>query len=351
MMVAPGTPMVAADPRSDARWLALASSAEGSLFTSPPWIRAVCDTYDFTPQALIVTDTEGRPTDGFAWVPISDIRGDRIVSLPFSDRAEPFVADPATWSLLSDAVLHAGVPLTIRCLDDAAPTVDRRLVRTGEAAWQATPLGRPLAELRQSFSSAARRNLATAERNRVIAEASTGLEAVRVYHQLHVSTRKNKYRLLAQPVSFFERIWEEFSALDGIVTVIARVDDEPVAGALYLVWHDVLYYKFGASLAGALPLRPNDMVTWTAIRWAAERGLRLLDWGLSDLDQLGLVAYKRKWASEERRILTVRSTNHGSNNRRDIGQLLGELTQLLTDDEVPDHISARAGSLLYRYFA
>jgi CelD/BcsL family acetyltransferase involved in cellulose biosynthesis len=350
-MVAPGTPMVAADPRTDSRWLVLASSADGLLFTSPPWIRAVCQTYEFTPQARIVTDADGRPTDGFAWVPISDIRGDRLVSLPFSDRADPVLADPAMWSPLVDDVLGAGVPLTIRCLDGAVPTVDDRLVRTGEAAWHGTPLDRPLPELYRSISSAARRNIATADRNGVHVEAATGLDAVRIYHQLHVSLRKHKYRLLAQPFSLFERIWQEFSVHNGIVTLLARVDGEPIAGAVYLVWNDVLYYKFGASLAGTLSLRPNDALFWTALRWASERGLRVLDWGLSDLDQPGLVAYKRKWASEERRILTLSSMSQGPNTHRDPGQLLGELTRLLTDDAVPDHITEQAGALLYRYFA
>ena len=85
--------VVLADPRTDPRWHALVSGSQGSLFTSPPWIRSVCDTYGFTPQASIVTDAGGCPTDGFAWVPISDIRGERLVSLPFSDRAEPVVTD------------------------------------------------------------------------------------------------------------------------------------------------------------------------------------------------------------------------------------------------------------------
>jgi CelD/BcsL family acetyltransferase involved in cellulose biosynthesis len=342
--------MVVADPRTDGRWLELASSAEGSLFTSPPWIRAVCETYEFTPQARIVTDPEGRPTDGFAWVPISDIRGDRLVSLPFSDRAEPFVADPATWSPLLDEVLRTRVPLTIRCLDGAVPTVDDRLVRTGEAAWQGTPLDRPLPELYRSIKSAARRNIAKADRNRVHVEAATGLDAVRIFYRLHLSLRKNKYRLLAQPFSLFERIWHEFSVRDGIVTFLARVNGEPIAGAVYLVWNDVLYYKFGASLTDALSLRPNDALAWTALRWASERRIRLLDWGLSDLDQPGLVRYKRKWASEEQRIVTLQSMGQDSNNRHDPGHLLAELTRLLTDDVVPDHITERAGSLLYRYF-
>jgi hypothetical protein len=343
--------VIVADPRSDPRWHTLAATTDGSLFTSPPWIRSVCDTYGFTPQARIIIDAEGQPTDGFAWVPIGDIRGERLISLPFSDRAEPVVSDPAMWSSLADDALGTEAPLQIRCLDDAVPTADARLVRVEEAAWHCSPLGAPVPELYRSLNSAARRNIAAADRNGVQVEAVTGMDGISVYHRLHVSLRKYKYRLLAQPFALFERIWDEFSVHDGIVTFLAYVSGEPIAGAVYLAWNDALYYKFGASLAGTLPLRPNDAVFWRALCWASERGFRQLDWGLSDLDQPGLIAYKRKWASEERRIVTLRSASSDSPNRRDAGTLLGELTRLFTDDAVPDHITEQAGCLLYRYFA
>jgi CelD/BcsL family acetyltransferase involved in cellulose biosynthesis len=343
--------MAAVDPRSDPRWHTLASTAEGSLFTSPPWIRSVCDTYGFAPEARIVTDAAGRATGGFVWVPVSDIRGDRLVSLPFSDRAEPIGADGSTWSHLVNDALRTDAPLRIRCLDTAVPAADARLVRAEEAAWHCTPLDAPVPEIYRSLSSAARRNIAAAERNGVHVEAVTGMDAVRIYHRLHVLLRKYKYRLLAQPFAFFERIWQEFSTNDGIVTFLAYVNGEPIAGSVYLAWNDALYYKFGASLAGTLQLRPNDALAWSALRWASERGFRALDWGLSDLDQPGLVAYKRKWASEERRIVTLLPMNRDPNNGRDADHLLGELTRLLTDDVVPDQITESAGALLYRYFS
>ena len=110
--------VIAVDPRTDVRWQALAAKDQGSLFTSPPWIRAVCDTYGFTPQARIFTDAAGCPTDGFAWVPISDIRGDRMVSLPFSDRAEPFIADRMAWSFLVDDALRAEMQGVARRIGD-----------------------------------------------------------------------------------------------------------------------------------------------------------------------------------------------------------------------------------------
>ena len=72
---------------------------------------------------------------------------------------------------------------------------------------------------------------------------------------------------------------------------------------------------------------------------------------MSDLDQPGLVGFKRKWATQERRLLTLRAgTAQPRPGQREFGDALGSLTQLLTGNTVPDDVTERAGALLYRYF-
>ncbi|MGH3909078.1 MAG: lipid II:glycine glycyltransferase FemX [Pseudonocardiaceae bacterium] len=339
----------AADPRTDPRWRQLVSGPHGSLFTSPPWIEAVCATYGFDPVCRIAPGRHG-PIAGLAWVPISDIRGDRRISLPFCDRADPPVDGAVSWAALRESVVGPDAPFTVRCFDTAIPAADPHLHRVGSAAWHGTPLDADVEEIHRRLSKHARRNIAIAERSGVRIEAGTGLDAVRSFHGLHVQLRKRKYRLLAQPVELFERIWEAFSGDGALVTLLAHADDELIAGALFLVWGDTLYYKFGASRPEYLSLRPNDAIFWAGIRWAVARRLRWLDWGVSDLDQPGLVAYKRKWATEERTIVTLRAGGEQARPPGDAGPVLGELTRLLTDDSVPDEITERAGTLLYRYF-
>jgi hypothetical protein len=343
--------VVAVDPRTDPRWAELAATPGASLFTSPPWIAAVCGTYGLVAEGRVLVGDDGGPADGLAWVRVRDARGDRLSSLPFSDRAEPFTRRAAHWSPLVRDALESGLPLTVRSLDDAPATRDPRFRVVGEAAWHGLPLTGALEEVQARASAATRRNLRAAASSGVRAVAADDLESLRALHRLHVGLRKRKYRMLAQPVAFFDRIWSEFAPRDGALTVLALVDDRPIAGALYLVWNDVLYYKFGASIAEELPRRPNEAVHWEAIRWAKERGLRLLDWGLSDLDQPGLLRFKRKWGSDERRILTLRAGDPPADARgAELGGVLGELTRLLTDESVPDEVTARAGSVLYRYF-
>lgn len=338
----------AVDPRDDAAWHALATGPHGSLFTSPPWIQALSEGYGFTPEARIAVDDAGRATDGVAWVAVRDLRGERVVSLPFSDRAEPLTGDPATWRLLTEDARAGGVPFAVRCLDGAAPARDPDLRPAGEVAWHGTSLAGSAEELFGRLAPTVRRNLRAGERRGVRVEARTDLAAVRELHRLHVRLRKRKYRLLAQPLGFFERIWDAFAPSGGAVTFLATVDGEPVAGALTLVWGDTLYYKFGASAPERLAHRPNEAIHWAALRWAMARGLRRFDWGVSDLDQPGLVGYKRRWASEERRVVTLRSG--AAPGADEAGAVLGNLTRLLTDPSVPDAITTDAGATLYRYF-
>lgn len=340
--------VVPVDPRADPRWAALAAGPAASVFTSPPWLRAICSTYDFTPHARILVDEQGAPTDGFTWVPISDLRGDRLASVPFSDRAEPFGCEPSVWADLAADPLRSGLAMTLRCLADAPALGHPDLQQVGSAAWHGLPLGAGDEEIFARFTSETRRGIRIADRNGLRVVTHTDIDAVRRFHELHVALRKRKYRLLAQPVDLFERLWQEFSPHEAVVTLLAYHDNQLVAGALYLVWNDVLYYKFAASVGEYLSLRPNEAIQWAAIQWATERGLTLLDWGLSDLNQPGLLSYKRKWGTEERRITTARTA--GPAPDPEAGRVLGEVTDLLTDDAVPDEITARAGALLYRHF-
>jgi CelD/BcsL family acetyltransferase involved in cellulose biosynthesis len=344
------------DPREDPGWRSLAESAQGSLFVSPPWIEAICAAYGFKPEGWVVRDRSGRAIGGAAIVDVEDIRGRRLVSLPFCDRADPFAPSPEAWNPLAECLVQAaanrGAALTLRMLGEGLASTDPRFNTVAEDYWHATSLERPIDKLFEGLNLHARRNIGVAQRRGVSVVADRSIDAVRAMHRFQVKLRREKYGLLAQPLEFFEAIWAKFAPFDGIVTMLAFHGDAPIAAALYLVWGDTLYYKFGASLQQHLSLRPNEAIAWEALRWGSERGLRKLDWGLSAQNQPGLVAYKRKWATEERRLVTRRISHTAFSRSQVVAQkTLLELTELLTDRSVSDEVCAKAGAILYRYFA
>jgi hypothetical protein len=90
---------------------------------------------------------------------------------------------------------------------------------------------------------------------------------------------------------------------------------------------------------------------WAALRVAHEWGCRALDLGVSDLDQPGLVRYKNKYATMERKSFRMAcGPQLRSEHDREFDRLLSSLTQIATSEDVPLELGARVSSLLYRYF-
>ncbi len=72
--------------------------------------------------------------------------------------------------------------------------------------------------------------------------------------------------------------------------------------------------------------------------------------GVSDLDQPGLLRFKRKYATDEKRVVVLRSAQGPKPGKSDVDVLLREITRLLTDESVSDDVTGAAGSVLYRLF-
>jgi len=344
---------IVVDPLTDPKWEALVRQAPTDVFHSPQWLRVLAATYGFAPRAAILVDEGGQPVAGMPYCVIEGIPTRRIAAPPFSDFCDPIVADTAQWQELVGPLLEEGCRLTVRCLHNEIPVRDGRVPAVDRAKWHGLDLTAGADTIWQGLHGSARRAVRKAQNAGVVVRPAENLEDLRSFYELHLKIRKYKYRLLAQPYSFFENIWDEFGVPGNGSLLVAEHEGKIVGGVFFLQWKGVLYYKFNASDPDLVSVRPNDLVIWSAIDDASAKGLVKLDLGLSDWDQEGLIRYKRKYASEEKTISFLRHEPPGgeSTQAAHVRALLPVLTDLLTDEGVPDAITERAGDLLYRLFA
>ncbi len=321
----------------------------GSVFASAPWIETLAATYGFEVKASVLAESS-QPAAAILFSEVDDIRGRRVVSLPFSDYCDPFVQDRRSWNCLVDPLLALGAPIRLRVMRNQVPLEDPRFSRTTNALWHAADLSRPEDEMWASLSGSATQNIRKAERNGVVVRQSKTLEDVRTFYEMHRAVRRSKYRLFAQPFSFFENLHATFSRDDRLIVLLAEVSGVAIAGILFLIDRGTLYYKFNASVD--LEMRPNDLLVWNGMRLGRERGLARLDFGLSDTSQPGLVRFKRKFATDERPIHELRWSPPGYADPRatQTGQVLHRLTEILTSAGVPDDVTGGVGDELYRFF-
>lgn len=342
--------LVEVDPRSDDLWERLVATADSDVFQSPAWLRVLGDSYGFDMRANVVLDDAGTPIGGVPYCVVDGVRGERIASLPFSDYCDPLVDDPATWRLLVDPLLDRGLPLTIRTLHNEIPAADERFETTGDAKWHGVELDRDLDDLWTGLSGSARRAIRKAESEGLEVREARDKTDLRLFFEHHLRVRKYRHGLLAQPYRFFENIYDEFIRQGFGTLLLAEADGYVVGGVLYLQWKDRLYYKFNAWDPGYTTARPNDAVMWRGIQHAKQSGLSLVDLGLSDSDQEGLIRYKRKYAQQEKDILFLRSIGSYAATPQTL-EVVGELTRLLTNECVPDRVTETAGRVLYPLFA
>ena len=344
--------IVEIDPLEDERWEALAASSPfGSLFHSCAWIEVIRRTYGFPTRAVVTESSDGSLGAGVAYVPLSDPRGRRIVSLPFSDFCDPLVEDSETWRRLVDKLLLDRIPTTFRAVHNATIESDPRFTQYGDARWHGIDLSRPLDDIWKAIG--ARNDIRKARREGVHVEVAADKSGLREFFDLHLAVRLRKHRQLAQPFAFFEAIWDSFLTRGQGFLLLARLNGRAIAGVLYLRYRNTIYYKFNASDANYLYARPNDLLTWEGLIRAKEVGCTQLDFGLSEAGHRGLLGYKRKFATEEKPIRLMRHTPPGwkvSDEHRQFAELLTSLTELFTEPEVPAKTSEGAGDLLYRFF-
>jgi CelD/BcsL family acetyltransferase involved in cellulose biosynthesis len=296
--MAPSAPSVV--PVDDPRWLAfLGSQPDATVFHHPAWADLLHEAYGHRTQVLVETNEDEEIVAG---IPLAQVQGRfpdrRLVCLPFTDHCPPIATTPAKLAELTADLLAwrdaVGVrQLTIHGTLRGAPGI--------QPATRGVRHLLPLGGSRQTFeavNSSVRRAIRKAEREGVEARISRSPADLATFYELHTQTRR-RLGVPVQPRRFFEALWKHVVVPGLGFAVVAYAKDQPIAAGLYLAWNRNLIYKFGASDHRFWELRPNNLVMWTAIDWACQKGYRLLDFGRTELDNQGLRDFKSRWGSVE----------------------------------------------------
>jgi len=218
------------------------------------------------------------------------------------------------------------------------------------ARWHGLELGPGLDQLKSRLNPTFRRAVQKA-RKAGLKVRKLEQKELRGFFEFHLRVRKNRYRLLAQPFSFFENIWEGFMAPGVGFFLGAFLDGELIAAHCYIPWKKTLVFKFGASDYLFQNLRANNLLHWSAVELALDSGFSGLDLGLSDDDQPGLITYKRHLGAIEKEIRFFNFTPKGFAAAPGWKDGLKKITETATAPEVPDLVTEETGNIFYRFFA
>jgi CelD/BcsL family acetyltransferase involved in cellulose biosynthesis len=116
------------------------------------------------------------------------------------------------------------------------------------------------------------------KRGAVVTEIDpTGDEWVQGYYEMSLEVYRRRRRPPAFPRSLLENLRDVFKGSGKIRILLARYNDEAVAGGVFLLHRTTVYAWDGASRLEYYHLRANNLIHWTLIRWACSQGFHTYD--------------------------------------------------------------------------
>jgi hypothetical protein len=318
-----------------------------SFFHTSAWAGTLRKSYHYTPYYFV----DRTATDMKALLPLMEVNslitGKRGVSLPFTDYCEPLVPDVARFEELFRAVLEFGKKQNWNYVEirggesffhDAQPA-EYHFGHTLDLTKGTDPI---FLRLRDST----RRNIKKAKREGVTITLSASPDSMEEFRRLNALTRRD-HGLPPQPACFFRNLFDAIISKDRGVIALASFKGKAVAANVYLHFHDLITYKYGASDRAFRHLRVNNLIMWETILWASGKGFKELCFGRSEPENEGLRQFKMGWGTQERQIKYYRYDLHKrafvSSNTAVNPAVKGIFRSL------PIPVLNMAGALLYRH--
>lgn len=337
------------DPLRDARWAEFVATHESSsVFHSPAWLEAVRRTYGYVPVAYTTSAPSSPLSNGIVFCQIKSwLTGRRMVSVPFSDHCEPLLDSPDAAAAIGEDLKSAVVSgkwkyIELRPLCESSTF--QGVVKSPVCYFHMLDL-RPAADaiLKRTHKTSVQQPIRRAEREGIAYESGNSEHLLNRFYRLMVLTRR-KHQLPPQPIQWFRNLAKCMGDLLNIR--VAMKDGKEIASILTLQHRDVVVYKYGCSDAAFQNLGGTPFLLWKTILEAKESGLTSMDFGRSDADNPGLIAFKDRWGAKSSMLTYMRWTRIRIPERA-THRSYGVIRPLFA--VMPDAILRATGRILYRH--
>lgn len=292
------------DPSNDKRWDEFVRNhPDGSVFHLSNWAEVMVKTYNYKPYYLIIEDESGNIKKGFPFFLLDNgIYGKKLVSIPFTDSIKALMNTEKNYHEYFEKLFeiykkeklgYIEIRGTLQNIDNVAFEKNDyfkdfvlNINPDLETVWK------------KCKQKSVRYSIKKAEKMGVKIERSKERNAIRIFYDLNVLTRK-KHGVIPQPYSFFENIWHSLISKGYGFVSVALYEKTSIAASIFLEYKDKIYHKFNSSDKNFIHLYPNYLIIWDAIQYAHNKGIEYLDLGRTSPDNKGLMNFKRHWGAEE----------------------------------------------------
>jgi CelD/BcsL family acetyltransferase involved in cellulose biosynthesis len=327
----------------DHRWRDFANANATSPLQSPEWLDTLTSAYGLTSRVLVLIDEEKEITAGLPLIRSALLWRKHWTCLPFSDTVDSIATNSTVREELLAGIAKSSQtdPIIIRA-DTSAPGWTSRQVGT----IQTIDLTDGAAGVLRGAGSNAKRGVKRAYKEQGLTAEAVGSreEFLGVFSKLTVRSRR-RLGVPTQPARYWSQLWDFHER--GLATTIGVYSDGVlVASGIFLLGGSHAVYKYGASDPSAWSMRPNHLMFSMAFDRLAERGMRTMDFGLTDLNNTSLREFKQSWGGEETAACFSATDSRLLPKSTEPGRLLTSVIR-----HTPAQTGRVIGALGYRYMA
>jgi hypothetical protein len=321
-----------------------------NLFSSEGWLSVIDKTYNLELFVKYI-EREGGIDSYIIYSVVKNFLEWKICMCSYCDYFDCHVKSVEDWDLFFKALReeYPGYRITVRNLKDEHVRAYPNFKILSKERFHFLDIKDDLDSVwkraHDSFKSAVRQ----AEKKGVVIKPCTK-EVLPQFYQLHLKMRKNKYRIFPQPYRFFKNIWEQYIDKDqGVLLGAYDPQGRFIAGNMYLICSNTLYYKFNTSSLDALKFRPNNLMFWEGVKYAKQKGLDYIDLGSSGYDQHGLILFKNHTGAQCIDITHLGFAPKGYKFSQK--RILKIMTRTFTLPFMPDFMLKIGSNIIYPFLA
>lgn len=324
------------------------SNKHYSFFHSSAWARVVCESYQYKPIYFAII----KDRNIVVLIPFMEVKsiltGKRGVSLPFSDYSDPIIYEYDNTGEIFKHLIKYGKDNGWKSIEIRGGSISSSNLQPSSSYYGHTlELSKDSDKIFPTFRDSTKRNIKKAIKEGVTVSRHQSLEAIKEFYRLNCLTRK-EHGLPPQPLLFFKKIFEHIISHNKGIVVLASYKDIYVAGAVFFHFGDKVIYKYGASNKNHQHLRANNLVMWEAIKWYSENGYKQFCFGRTEIENKGLLQFKRGWGVLEHAINYYKYDM--ANNSFVINSVSKSTASARLFHNMPVSLLKMTGSFIYRHF-
>lgn len=287
------------------------TNPKSNVFHTPEMQRVFARTHNHRPQLWAVAGRENVPLALFLPVEIilfPSLKGLTTRTVSFgSILYEPTAEGKEALFHLLDSYLnhasHASLFTELRNLSDMGDVQDvlqKKGFKARDELNFLIHLDKAPEQLLQSMGARTRKKIRRGLReNKIrVSELRSKNEISSWYELLRQTYRRAKIPLA--PRSLFESAFEELVPAGMAIFLQAKIDGKLVACSLELIHKDIIYGWYCGVDRAYSRFSPSEMLIWKILRWGAENGFQLYDFGLAGQPGIdyGVRNFKAKFGGE-----------------------------------------------------